>query len=325
MKFQKDGIEYDIEVPEKPEVQYGECFSKWFEPAAYRAVKGGDYYISALTGHVVRAVVENKYFIAIPRWIMSEIPTPTSEQLAAIGMTASERPVKCKAGDAIWVRTNEMIPKLFNGDINIGHYRFILTPVKKEEWMICENAEKCSRTGGCVSTHWHKHIKTKSCEALCKGGFACIPYVEPAKPAPVNTFDGPVPGPELERYDDPLRNPIRDIWNSVRNKPAPEVAVKHYSCDGCMRFITNGPKPCEADCLGDMKSRKNFLFERKNWTPATAPEVQAKRPAAAKVETYSIDEIQKWIGHWRTQFDLNLNDGLIDPQHGIAAVTKGAK
>jgi hypothetical protein len=129
----------EIEKPE-PVEQDG----VWYEAVEYRAPKEGDNYIS-YTGMVVTAIFDD---YPKSHWIMRPIPTPTSEQLKAIGMKLrDDSPVECKNDEIIWggLSACRLDPHGSNA-IHLGTYRWHLV---KDESAPVKSCGTCGDTTCC--------------------------------------------------------------------------------------------------------------------------------------------------------------------------------
>lgn len=126
MKIYDENKNYvgEIERPE-PIEQDG----KWWEFLEYRAVKIGE---KSVCNDGVQ-LCDSDGFLGLARWIASEIPRATPEQLKAIGMRERDgRPVKCISTDKIWYEGSK--GAFYPNDSEIGSYRFVLVPdVQKEK------------------------------------------------------------------------------------------------------------------------------------------------------------------------------------------------
>ncbi len=142
MKIYDENKNYvgEIERPE-PIEQDG----KWWEFTEFRTPKKGEFFKSESTKNTIFL---DEYGIDICRWIASEIPRATDDQLRAIGMKERDgRPVLGKKGDVIWFNGKPV--RIMCGDhtkdgVKLNDiYRFVLVPdVQEEKHYSCYGCKK---------------------------------------------------------------------------------------------------------------------------------------------------------------------------------------
>ena len=113
--------EHGIQVGEIERPEPVEQDGKWWEPVEYRLPQKDEY---ALSSH--ESIYRSEGVSIIPFWIMQPIPTPTAEQLKAIGMKKrDDRPVEVKLNDMVWNGDGSY------GNAMLGSCRWVLVPAEK--------------------------------------------------------------------------------------------------------------------------------------------------------------------------------------------------
>jgi hypothetical protein len=162
IEFEQGGVKVSLEVP-GPMQQDG----VWCEFCEYRFPKKNELYFYRGC-YIVHALSDHGgHFEDIPCWIATPIPTPTPEQLKAIGMKLrDDRPMVCRADDFIW-STARLDEKAGEKDLirgchdcipEIGHYRWHLVPAKADpvhtscckNWISALPDKSTNRCGNCA-------------------------------------------------------------------------------------------------------------------------------------------------------------------------------
>lgn len=141
IEHEVNGIKVSLEVPE-PIQQDG----KWWEFREFRYVKSGDRH-KYEGSNVISTPKDGE--VNLERWIATEIPCPTLEQLKTIGKRCGERPVMVKDGNVIWDGLLNEVPIWQN---YVGKHRFVLedVPVEREVHTSCEGCTKHATVQPCM-------------------------------------------------------------------------------------------------------------------------------------------------------------------------------
>jgi len=248
------GVNVELDRPE-PVEQGG----VWYEAVEYRLPNKSDKIIVVECGlflcRLHRVIIDGEGYATT--WIMRPIPTPTPEQLRAIGYKLDgDKPRECKSGDKIW--HGDQCVTYYSGFDQMCRWHVKDDPAKatgereplKVELMICDHAKECKHSDSC--SRKKPHSKKIGCSGTnetqypsdCKfiGQARCVPYVK-AKP------------------------PITQAGKNAG----------HTDCTGCKRAIFNkhyrdmeswmdvcAANQLDEECLDCFDDPRD---ERKNYTP----------------------------------------------------------
>lgn len=328
---------------------------KWWEPTVIGPVKAYDVIFSLEGTSVSQASYDTKHVY----WHAAAIPTPTVDQLSAIGKRCRDaRPMVCGVGDWIWeekaLKNRRQICNVCSQcQPHIGHYRWILEDVPRVEpikpKIICL----------CGSTRFTEQMLIKQWELTKQGSivlsWCALPdsyfqgkdkahigdqegvkeivdevhkrKIDLADEVLILNIDGYIgesTRSELEyaRAHDKIVNFIEPETATTRKtSSAPEKPeegkIKHASCVGCWHFVA--VSSCPPACL---KSE-----DYPCWT--------ATDPSAQEETRYTVGEIVKYMQghlfvaglstHTLNSALHNAINAINDPEHGIAAVTRGGR
>lgn len=161
MKLYDENKNYVADIPKPEPIEQD---GKWWEFPKIGIPKRGHKYYH--TGGGLRECFDGwGNFAWNIRWIASEIPRATPEQLRAIGMRERDgRPVECKEGDKVWNGGSSELTICDNEkecpcrEIS-GKYRFVLVPDVQEE----------------------KHIQCRDCASEIDGQMICKDCIDWSK------------------------------------------------------------------------------------------------------------------------------------------------